>query len=218
MSRGVSTSNKCGRLVGRVATLACLLTLLGCNSGPNRIPAPDVSPADLTERLIEDFDANGNGALSTEELKNAPSLVAMFNSYDDDKSKELSADELEGGLARIFDGKGGITSATCRVTRDGKPVSGATVYYVPEPFLEGVLAVAGGITAADGIADLSVREEDLPPNAPKERGLMQPGLYFIEVTHPTVKIPENYNKETTLGSAVCGDVTIKGPIHLALKF
>jgi hypothetical protein len=198
--------------------MACLVALVGCSSGPKRIPAPDVSPADLTARLIEDFDADGNGALSTGELENAPSLVAMFNSYDDDKNKELSADELEGGLARIFDGKGAITSASVRITHNGKPLSGATVYFVPEPFLDGELAVAGGITATNGIADLSVREEELPPNSPKERGLIQPGLYFIEVTHPAVKVPEKYNKQTMLGSAVCGDVTIKGPIHLALKF
>lgn len=218
MGRRELLSTTGDRFAGGVGMLACLLLFVGCNSGPKRIPAPDVNPAGLTERLIEDFDANGNGTLSTEELNPAPSLVAMFDAYDGDKNNELSSDELEAGLARIFDGKGGITSANCHVTRNGKPVSGATVYFVPEPFLDGAVAVAGGITSADGIADLSVREEDLPPNSPKERGLIQPGLYFIEVTHPTVKIPEKYNKQTTLGSAVCGDVTIKGPIHLALKF
>jgi hypothetical protein len=210
-------STKSCRVVGIIATLTCCAAT-GCNSGPKRIAPPDADPGVLAAKLVEDYDANSNGSLAPDELGKAPSLVDMFDAFDVDGNKELSSEELEGGLSRVFDGRTGVLGATCRVTRNGKPVSGATVYFVPEPFLEGVLPVAGGITAANGVADLSVREEDLPANAPKQRGLMRAGLYFVEVTHPTIKIPEKYNKATTLGKAVCPEVTIKGPIQLALNF
>jgi hypothetical protein len=38
----------------------------------------------------------------------------------------------------------------------------------------------------------------MPKGAPQIE-LMQPGLYRIEVTHPSRKIPAKYNTETTLG-------------------
>src|SRR5262245_12789362 len=97
MCQGETPLCSLGRLVGALATLPCLVALIGCNSGPKRIPAPNVDPADLSEKLIDEFDANGNSSLSADELKKAPSLVAMFASYDADKNKELSTDELEAG-------------------------------------------------------------------------------------------------------------------------
>jgi hypothetical protein len=167
---------------------------------------------------MADYDADKNESLSREELAKAPSLIDQFESYDSDHNGSLSHDELEGVLSRVFDGRTGLLGATCKVTRNGKPLGGATVYFVPETFLKEALPVAGGITADNGVAQLSVRQEDLPANAPKERGLMRAGLYFVEVTHPTVKIPEKYNKVTQIGKAVCPEVTIKGPIAIALNF
>ena len=40
--------------------------------------------------------------------------------------------------------------------------------------------------------------EDRPRNAPNIP-LMQPGLYHVEITHPSTKIPAKYNTQTTLG-------------------
>jgi hypothetical protein len=40
--------------------------------------------------------------------------------------------------------------------------------------------------------------EDRPKNAPN-MPLVQPGIYRVEITHPSVKIPAKYNTETTLG-------------------
>jgi hypothetical protein len=40
--------------------------------------------------------------------------------------------------------------------------------------------------------------EDMPPHAPK-MPLVQPGLYRVEITHPTAKIPAKYNTQSSLG-------------------
>jgi hypothetical protein len=43
--------------------------------------------------------------------------------------------------------------------------------------------------------------DDMPKNAPK-MPLVQPGLYSVEITHPSTKIPAKYNTATTLGIEV----------------
>jgi len=43
--------------------------------------------------------------------------------------------------------------------------------------------------------------EDRPADAPP-RPLVQPGLYRVEITHPSITIPARYNVKTTLGLEV----------------
>ena len=45
---------------------------------------------------------------------------------------------------------------------------------------------------------ISSPREELPSSVPNVPGLMRPGLYWVEVTHKNVKIPEKYNTKTTL--------------------
>jgi hypothetical protein len=40
------------------------------------------------------------------------------------------------------------------------------------------------------------------PNDLKGSRLMQPGLYHVEITHPTVTLPSRYNAATELGFEV----------------
>jgi hypothetical protein len=201
-----------------LAAAVASLALLGCSSGPKRIAAPDVSPAGLASRIISDYDADGNGSASKTELEKVRSLIDRFAAYDADNSGELSESELETGLNRVFDGRTGVMGAYCKVTRNDKPLSGAIVYFVPEAFFDDALEVAGGVTAADGVARMSIPIENLPANAPKQQGLVQPGLYFVEVKHPSLTIPEQYNTKTILGKEVSPEITIGGPIQVALKF
>ena len=83
-----------------------------------------------------------------------------------------------------------------------QPLSGAEVRFVPLPALQDVLPIGTGATDSDGVAMISAAEDELPSAAPKVAGLMPPGLYLVEVTHPTTKIPEKYNRQTVLGKEV----------------
>jgi hypothetical protein len=125
---------------------------------------------------------------------------------------------LLGGLTQVFDGRSGVMAAHCRVSRNGKLVEGAIVYFVPIPPLKGVLAIAGGITGPDGVARMSIPVDRLPKNAPRLKGLVRPGLYLVEVTHPQMQIPDQYNVATTLGAEVSARTTIKGGFDMPLKF
>ena len=46
---------------------------------------------------------------------------------------------------------------------------------------------------------------------------MQPGLYRVEITHPTVTLPAKYNTETTLGREVSGDSLVGVDVHFELS-
>ena len=82
---------------------------------------------------------------------------------------------------------------------DGRPLSGAEVKLIPAPFLNGAIQPAGGIGDATGSGSLEVAADDRPPNFPKNLAVMQPGLYLVEITHPSISIPSIYNTESTLG-------------------
>ena len=74
----------------------------------------------------------------------------------------------------------------------------------PEPFLEGAIAPATGEAKRGGNGFLGMAREDLPHNAPN-LPLVQPGLYRVEITHPSQQIPPKYNSSTKLGLEVAQD-------------
>jgi hypothetical protein len=197
-------------LIGVVST--------GCSSGPGAIAPPDVDPADLSEAILTHNDKDGDGNLSSSELANVPAVLERLADYDADRDGEVSLDELHAHMATIFDGKTGLMTAACRVTHNGKPLKGAVVHFVPLTYVENALPVASGVTLTNGMTLLSIRPEDLPANSPERPGLVRPGLYFVEVTHPEVDIPEQYNLKTTLGREVSPKVALAGAIELPLDF
>jgi hypothetical protein len=191
---------------------------LGCSGAPAPVAPPDVEPADLAEFIIEDYDANDDGSVSADELADVPSIADRFDAFDSSGDGLASREELEKRLSKIFDGQTGLMGASCRVTRKGRPMAGAYVYFVPPPFLEDELPVAAGTTADNGVAHLSIRQEDLPANAPQMDGFVRAGIYSVEIKHPSMEIPEQYNVKTALGREISAEVTIGGPIGVDLDF
>ena len=162
-------------------------------------------------------DKDGNGALSPTELQAAPPIADRMGRFDIDHNGEVSKEELRKNLARIFDPKSAVVAASCMVRRNGQPLSGAEVRLVPLDVLKDVLPVASGVTNSDGTALISSPREELPSSVPNVPGLMRPGLYWVEVTHKDVKIPEKYNTKTTLGKEVSGETVYSSGIVVDLK-
>jgi hypothetical protein len=205
-------------VLGCVLGVVALACEAGCSSGPARVAAAAVDIETFVQSLLEKYDGDGNQQLSSQESEGVPAIHNNIAKYDANGDGQLAADEITNHLQRVFDGSLGLMGASCQVTHNGRPLAGAIVYFVPLPGLEDELPVAGAVTQSSGIGELTIRPEDLPANAPKVRGLMRPGLYFVEVTHPTVKIPEKYNVKTTLGQEISPERAAGGPIQLALKF
>src|SRR5688500_3015288 len=83
---------------GRLAVLMLAALAVGCSRGPSRVAAPDWDPSDLAERIITDFDKNGDSQVSGEELKAAPGLAAGARLIDADKNGQLTREEIEARL------------------------------------------------------------------------------------------------------------------------
>ena len=83
------------------------------------------------------------------------------------------------------------------VTRNGSPLPGATVTFIPEKFLGPNVKPATGKTGRTGMAMLSMVDSPPPPG-------VAPGLYRVVVTVPGMNIPAKYSSEadTVLGQEV----------------
>jgi hypothetical protein len=177
--------------------LACLL-VSGCSRGPGAIRPPDVDADAAAAEAIELYDKSGDGQLAKEEWSASPALAAVAPSYDKNADGILVDDEIAEGIGAWKQSGVGARAVPFVVQWNGRPLAGATVKLVPAPFLAEALKGASGETSPSGAGQLSVAPEDRPRNAPNIP-LMQPGLYHVQITHPTTKIPAKYNTETTLG-------------------
>ena len=198
--------------------MLCAVATCGCSGQRGAVGAVDVDPVEASKTLIAGNDKNGDGTLSSDELGGLAAISGRLDKFDQDGDGKISQLEMQENLARVFDGRTGLLSATCQVTRNGRPLSGAYVYFVPIPLVENLIPEASGVTDAGGVAKISIQKENLPKNAPPVSGLIRPGLYFIEIKHPTINVPEQYNAMTTLGQEISPETCAGGPIRLALKF
>lgn len=178
------------------------LALVGCSSGTKDATIPKFDPAAATAAAQAEFDANGDGKFSEEELKKSPGLTAARGVFDSDNDGSLSVDELKAGLQQFHLEGASLVTLSCHVTHNGEPLEGATVALVPEPFMGEALKPATGVTTRSGGAALSVADEEIPAAV---RGKVQGahcGIFRVVVTHPTVKVPAKYNEQTELGRVV----------------
>jgi hypothetical protein len=183
----------------------CVLMLLaaGCSGRPGAIRPPDVDADAAAELAVELHDRNGDGHLAKDEWSASPALVAVAPSYDKNRDDTLSVDEITTGFAGWNQSGVGARVVPFTLTWNGRPLPGATVRLAAAPFFDGALKGASGQSGPGGTGQLDMAPEDRPHNAPDIR-LMQPGLYHVEITHPSVKIPEKFNSQTTLGIEITG--------------
>jgi hypothetical protein len=199
-----------------ICVLLSLLAWTGCGSGRAAIPPVDVDIEDIVRQMMSKYDTNKNGALSQSELAAFPPLEQCLVGCRRDLGDEISAQQLDKKLRVIFDPRSALVSANCVVRRNGQPLSGAEVRFVPLAVFDEVLPVATGLTDAKGVAMIAAAPEELPSAAPNVR-LMPPGLYLVEISHPTMKIPAKYNEQTVLGKEVSSETVYRGGLAVDLK-
>jgi EF hand domain-containing protein len=189
------------------------MILGGCMGKPARIDAPDWEPEQSADQAIASLDADGDGMLSMEELDAAPGLKYCAKGLDaeGDKDGKLSRDEIYARIELYQKSRTGLKAFSCNVTLDGKPLSGATVRLVPEPFMGDAVEPNEGVSDKGGQA----RFQDEKINM----SLAKIGMYKVEITSPDVTIPTMYNSATTLGVEILPvtDPYHQGPVVFHLK-
>ncbi len=149
---------------------------------------PEVNPSAAAAQAIELFDKDGNGTLNETELATCPGVVSTHASYDTDVDKEVSEDEIAGRLKTIYDSGPRWVTVSCQVLQGSRPLAGAKVRFVPEPFLKDALPPASGTTDNQGRVNPAVVDEQLPTDK-KGLHIMRLGVYRVEVEHPSIKQP-----------------------------
>jgi hypothetical protein len=167
----------------------------GCSFGPSRVEVPQIDPAGAASAAVEEYDADKDGNISPSESAAFPALAGSFKLYDANKDNLVSKAEVQSRLEAMLGS--GIGRMPCMIVLyagdSNNTIEGAKVRVVPESFLAESVQPGEGVTNQQGIAKpVTV---DAPPGLPG----IELGLYRVEITHNSLKIPARYNTKTELG-------------------
>lgn len=182
-------------------TVSTCLLLAGCSSrAPER---PVLTPPESAAQAMEEYDADNDGAISKEEAKAAPGLLAAFAKIDKDASDDLTAQEIEERIVYYQTSTSWVINGTCEVTYRGRPLEGATVVFEPESFLGDSFRTCSGVTDERGEVFVTGEGENAIPG-------IYLGFYRVRITKEKERggelLPAKYNTETTLGFEANNDV------------
>jgi hypothetical protein len=178
----------CSRCFSSVVALVVISCIGGCGGGSGSGGASAIDSTDAAAQAIELYDKDGSGSLSEAELAASPGILALRQQYDTDGNQQISEDELEARLQSIYRAGTGWLTLTGQVVQGNRPLAGAKVRFVPEPFLDDALHPATGTTDSQGRVVPAVADELLPSDL-KGLTVMRQGVYRVEVEHPSIKQP-----------------------------
>ncbi len=199
------------------ASLGILILLgTGC-SAKKQVELTTFDVGDVTDRALEQLDANKDGLLDEQELKACPGLLSSRRQIDSDRDGKISTEELQRRFQEYIDQRIAVLPYPITVTYRGQPLVGATVELIPEGFLSEVIEPAKGETDQTGAARPTVQldQEIL------QRGTFgyRSGVYRVKVSKQDASgkelLPEKYNENTVLGLEVRMEEHMK-PLTLRL--
>jgi hypothetical protein len=197
--------------------LVAAITAAGCSQEPARVQQAALDPEAIAKGAMAEYDTNGDGSIAGDELLKAASINASLAKFDTNNDHCVRADEIAARVQAWRDSKLAVMQVMCTVTLNNRPLSGATVKFVPEKFLGPDIKPAEGTTNEQGMANVKMTDEAL--EARQIRGV-QVGLYRVEITKNsggTEMVPARYNAQTQLGQEVARDIGSQGGIKFELK-
>jgi hypothetical protein len=187
----------------KLLLILLILMVGGCSGRPSRIAPVAIDPSKVASNAMDQLDANLDGQLTEQELAGAPSLLAARAELDKDGNGSISSQEIADRVKFWQDSRMAILPAKCQIlTKDGRPLAGATVVLEPELFLGGAIHPAFGTTGNNGIAMVSVADEN--KLSPEFSGLSC-GFYRVKVSLKSQgreTIGERFNETTILGTEI----------------
>jgi hypothetical protein len=194
------------------AALVCLALFLagGCRpEGPPPGKLPTINALAVAKAAMRQYDANRDGRITKDELRNHPALQMQFRKVIGD----VTVEKIAARIRKWQDWGQDARPVQCTVIMGGRPLAGATVTFLPEEFLGKHFRSASGVTDANGRA--TIRTAD--PGAESAAGVVC-GFYRVEISKKEAGVegvPAKYNAQTTLGQEVAPDA---GGIHEGIVF
>lgn len=187
---------------GFLIVMAALL-MGGCTGSEPAIIAPETDPVAAGAQAIQQYDANGDGAIAGAELDRCPGIKAGLSVIDKDSDRRITAAEIEARLRAYQTSGSAITFVGGPITLDGRPLVEATVTLVPETFMGPAVKPAACVSDGNGYCTFRIEGEDILG--------AHCAIYRIEVSKRDAAgketIPARYNKQTVLGA----DVGVQSP-------
>lgn len=174
-----------------------LALVAGCSGRGERYKAPSVDVDAAAVEAIKLYDADGDGALSQQELAKCPGVLAKLAVYDRNGNGSVEPSEIVQHLNRLLNRTGG-TQLDALVLYKGRPLAGANVVLEPEPYLGEAVQESNGVTDGSGSAELAIPPEFVPEHL-RRISTVHYGTFKVRITHPTVTLPPKYNTDTELG-------------------
>lgn len=196
----------------RLAVALLVGSLAGCSSRPARVPAPRINPAAIVEAVFSQADADGDGILRAAEQQTVPAIAAAASRLDADGDGGVGREELLTWLEAVRDSRVAINPLEVIATHRGRPLAGAVVRLVPEPFMGGEVKAAEGTTDADGVAAMTI------PDA--QYSGVNCGLYRVEISgtgNDGKPLRARANSDMRLGVAVGAGIPETGFVELAAE-
>jgi hypothetical protein len=203
----------CFELAPVAVGAACMFVALvaGCGGGPAAIETPPWDPSGLADQILSQLDKNGDGKVASDELTASPGLTAGIKYIDADNDGQLTRAEIEARFQKYAEVGSGLRAPRFIVTYRNRPVGDATLDFIPEPWLEGVIEPAHGTTDANGEVYPVSEGADVPG--------MRLGYYRVKVVSSKTKVPDKYMADATpLGAEVSlgDDASSYGPVELKI--
>jgi hypothetical protein len=176
------------------AVTALVLSLLsgGCGglSAPAKLEKYD--PATAAAKAIEIYDKDDDGKISANEVKDSPALATGGRRFDSNGDSVLTKDEIQARMTAL-EAQADYVGLDVRILSAGKPLVGAALKLIPEPFLGNGLPTFSGTTVDGGGCPLVSSGKQLPgiPN----------GLYRAQIVHAAQGI------NTVRGVEIADDTT-----------
>ena len=166
---------------------------------------------------MDQLDADKNGKLDTEELKNCPGLQRSRKEIDSDNDGAISSSELQKRMQDYIREQIALNNTPIIVSYGGRPLAGAKIELIPEEFLVDVIEPATGTTSARGSSRPSI---ELDPEI-RQRGTSgyRSGVYRVKLwkkdSGGKELLPRKLNEESNIGIEVLMKEHME-PIYLRL--
>jgi hypothetical protein len=174
----------------------------GCEPQPPPVRQMKYDQYASAKKAMELFDTNKDGVISGDELDKTPGLNAALTVLGTDREKGVNPEQIEKRIKSWIKSKIGRQTVSCSVYRNGEPLSGAKIKFLPEPFLPEIKDIGEGKTSTSGMAMITWPTTQGPNGLPPGIG---PGIYRVEITKDGEDIPAKYNTETILGQEISQD-------------